>query len=202
MRIMLRFSFTHSLLFLYLFTLSLGCTTDPSHGGNDDDAGIDTSSDTNTDTDTATGWCDGLLDQATSLCWENPPNPIERNLSSAQTYCESLGEGWRLPLIQELISLIRECGSADCPVSDPDCLEDECNDGLECEPCTEGQGPSSNGCYWSEDLQGTCPEGYWHWSVSDAYLEDFVWQVNFRRASIFSSSNTAYGFYICVSEAP
>lgn len=55
----------------------------------------------------------GKLDPATNLCWENPPSEKERTWPDAKTYCDDLDLGghtdWRLPDIDELISLLKGC---------------------------------------------------------------------------------------------
>ena len=70
------------------------------------DAGPDSDSDTDTDTEPI---CDGWHEVDAGLCWEEPPPEDLMQWGGAAVHCNGLGDGWRLPLIQELRGLIRGC---------------------------------------------------------------------------------------------
>jgi hypothetical protein len=173
-------------MLLVFLALLPACQSSSSSGGDDDsDTGTDSDTDTDVDTDSGDDWCDGWLDQQTDLCWENPQSDQERTFAQAESYCVNLEGDWRLPLIQELISLIQGCGSNECGVTDPDCLEDECSEGSDCDSCTQNNGPADNGCYWLPELMGSCDEPIGHWSSSeDADTSNFNWIVAFSWAEI------------------
>jgi hypothetical protein len=170
----------------------------------DTDVDTDTDTDSDSDTDSATDSdggvapdmtdCEGgKLDPLTNLCWQNPPSTDAFTWADAVTYCDNLFLGshddWRLPMIQELISLLRGCvggtetgdlSTSTCGVTDPDCLENSCWDADPCEWCDQLGGPDDNpeGCYWDTELEGTC---YGYWS-SSSYVDDesYRWYVLFN----------------------
>jgi hypothetical protein len=146
----------------------------------DTDIDIDTDSDMDTDTDTGTDTnavacvaAGNWYDPATGLCWQDPPPVLFPSWDEAVAYCEEWAyEGWRLPTIQELISLLRGCvdgvatgdlSTSECGVTDPGCLGDECNDSG-CGICAPNEGPDDDtaGCYWDPGLSmdGPC-SSYW-----------------------------------------
>ncbi|MBW2277426.1 MAG: DUF1566 domain-containing protein [Deltaproteobacteria bacterium] len=161
----------------------------------DTDTDTDTDADTDTDTDTGTGSdpnlmtdCDGgKLDPATDLCWEDPPAGGNVTWSEATGYCTDLDVGghddWRMPLIQELISLLRECQTSECPVTDPDCLNSTCDDDAVCMACDELLGPGTDGCYWSPDLAGSCEPYYWSGSAAGD-MPNMTWLVRFSDGDV------------------
>jgi hypothetical protein len=124
---------------------------------------------------------DAWYDESNTLCWEKTPKEDDYDFYNAAAYCSSLGPGWRLPMIQELISLIDGCESRACGVGFPDCLDSGCADGPDCASCT-----ANANCFWnSTNLEGTCPyeKGYWSQSdVTDQALS--VWLLKFRFASV------------------
>ena len=162
----------------------------------DTDTDIDTDSDTDSDTDTD---CPGWIDTDQGLCWENPPSSSSMTWEGAGEYCEALGAGWRLPLIQELSGLISGCPSVDCPVIDPFCLETNCNDGLDCDPCSDLLGPGPDGCYWSPELSGTCAY-YWASSVPPSATY-YGWTVNFVDGLVGCQPKTLTLLARCVLDA-
>ena len=202
------------MLALSTSSLATGCLNLPGYGGPDGstdtdtdtdtdadtDADTDTGTDADTDTDTDTDtdsdidveWCD----DASGLCWQNPPSDSPFDWEGAGSLCTGLSLGghdnWRLPMIQELITLMRGCvngvethdeSPSECGVTDPDCLGDECDD-LDCGDCDNLEGPSTDpdGCYWAPELMGPC---YYTWSSSD-YADNLTeaWGVYFNSGHV------------------
>jgi len=109
-------------------------------------------------------WCD----DTTALCWQDPQKDAYDYddtgviYEDAVRYCEELAIGgyddWRLPDIDELRTLVRgnppSETSGDCPLVDGSPMEDMQDDA--CAPVEEFGGPGSGGCYWPEELSGTC----------------------------------------------
>jgi hypothetical protein len=221
-----------AVLALSAFSLSTGCLDLPGYGGpdgstdtdtdadsdtdtdtdtdadTDTDTGTDTDADTDTDTDTGIEmeWCD----DASGLCWQNPPSDSTFNWEAADGLCTDLSLGghddWRLPKIQELITLIAGCvngiatGGFDpsiCGVTDPDCLGATCDD-LDCADCPGLEGPSTepDGCYWVPELMGPC---YFTWS-SSAYAAGLteVWGVYFNSGHVANAGKGWSNYVRCV----
>ncbi len=109
------------------------------------------------------------LDPNTKIIWENPPLASTMMWKPANRYCDDLRldnhSDWRLPTIDELRTLTRGCNptitGGECPITN-DCTPDECtNDHDTCYgSCNSHEGPDS-GCYWDNNLEGTC---YFYWS--------------------------------------
>jgi hypothetical protein len=127
--------------------------------GNDGGTDTDTGSDAGTDTGCPVG---GLLDEATSLCWQvNPSDTLSLSWADAVAYCEVLGLGgfadWHLPDIDELRSTVRGCSGNEtggsCAVSNA-CLTSSCWGDTTCPECTPGAS-----CYWEDGLEGACDAG-------------------------------------------
>jgi hypothetical protein len=178
----------------------------------DSDTDTDTGADTDTDTDTDTDsdgdgdleWCDGT----SGLCWENPPSGTWLTWDAANTYCNGLDWGghtdWRLPMIQELISLLRGCvdgtetgdlSASGCGVTDPGCLADTCA-ATGCAYCDSLAGPGTGGCYWDPDLEGDCCN-YWS-SSSSATTVGYAWHVHFDDVDIYASGKSGSAPARCV----
>ncbi len=113
------------------------------------------------------------------------------NWSEAKSYCETLDLGgysdWVLPSISELRSIIRGCsgtviGGA-CPATDS-CLSyfGGCWDDETCGACTWNAGPAE-GCYWADELQGTCSV-YWSSSLVQNVDSDLAWFVDFSTGKL------------------
>ena len=112
----------------------------------------------------ASSWCD----PTTNLCWQNPQRlgfdqtDIGLIAAEAQPYCDSLvldgHDDWRTPSIDELRTLIAgnegtepgggcavTAGSRTGVAFNPDCHGSE-----------RFGGPAKNGCYWQDEITGSC----------------------------------------------
>ena len=166
----------------------------------DVDSDIDSDSDTDADNDADSdadggGDCNGWYDSLNSLCWENPPGG-QFDWDEAILHCSGLGIGWRVPKIQELISLVRGCDLSECGVIDPDCLSWEASCLENCTGCPNYQGPGKDGCYWDYELDGTCTLYLSSSLQSDNPIN--VWNVNFISGDVFTNENVGDFWVRCV----
>jgi len=127
--------------------------------------------------------------------------------SYANKYCNENqpglpGEGWRLPTISELRSIIRGCPNAEasgtCGVIDQclsysDCWSESCSG------CLQDGGPA-NGCYWDPYLQGECIL-YWSSSQVDDEVYD-AWAVSFEDGRIGYVGTGSFLGVRCVRDGP
>jgi formylglycine-generating enzyme required for sulfatase activity len=131
-------------------------------------------------------WVDG----ETGLVWQRT---VVDQLThpAALTYCQSNaaglpGNGWHLPTIGELRSLVRDCDASatggSCEVTDS-CAAISCWDDTECAPCLNAGGPSG-GCYWEPDLQGDCWDAYFWSSTLAGGLANEAWMLLFRAGAL------------------
>jgi hypothetical protein len=170
---------------LALALFAIGCGDEDSSGDDDTGTGTDgdadgdadgdsdgdADSDSDGDSDTDDGCTAGgnWYDPVTELCWQNPPLPDHFTWIDAATYCDGLSLGshddWRLPNIDELISLLRWCqdgtngvdlGPSLCTMTPAGCVAtDTCSDVDMCRSCIDGGGLAL-GCYWDPALAGDC----------------------------------------------
>jgi len=183
----------------------------------DADAGAD--GDTDTDTDVLSGMTDcagGKLDPATNLCWQEPPTDDQMDWFAANTYCDNLEQGdhedWRLPNIDELISLLRGCQDgtetgdlspslcemipAGCAATDS-CEDRSCYSFCDYDPPA---GPGVGGCYWDPALSGNC---FIYWSSTTSSSTDFeAWIVPFDYGWAASAGDTNIDNVRCVRTGP
>jgi hypothetical protein len=180
----------------------------------DSDAGVggDTDADANTDSD-----CTGpgvWHDESSNLCWQDPPPSGTYTWSNAISYCNDLLHGghtdWRLPNIDELISLLHGCvdgaetgdlSPSTCVMTPAGCAATENCDGMSnCSWCSHLDGPGAGGCFWDPALSGTCE---WYWSSSSrAGSESAAWFVNFDGGSVGSDGKTSSSYDRCVRSGP
>jgi formylglycine-generating enzyme required for sulfatase activity len=115
-------------------------------------------------------------DAAVDMAWEAAVSYCQENQAGLP------GEGWRLPTIWELRTLIRGCEDSElpsghCSVGVDDCLGAACKDG--CSGCLGNQGPAE-GCYWDAALAGDCS---WYWSSSTDGIDTAkAWDLYFGHA--------------------
>ena len=126
------------------------------------------------------------IDLSTCLEWQNPPDKSTKVLEVAKQHCADLslnGNGWRLPSISELRTLIRGCpatqSGGSCNIKEGDCLAESCLDDS-CSGCSTDFGPA-NGCYWPSELQGSC-DLFWSSTVVDG--DGGTWGVWFTSGSV------------------
>jgi hypothetical protein len=136
------------------------------------------------DPDGGPDWCEGWYDPDTELCWKVMPEYWAYSPIPMSAFCAGLGPNWRVPLVQELITLVDGCASSGCGVSDPDCLESTCNDGPDCGACSEYDGPGDFGCYWGPNLGGWCEYGYRSASDCSDCWPVKSWVVHFRDGNV------------------
>jgi hypothetical protein len=169
----------------------------------------DTDSDTDTDVTSGILICDGgKWDPITNLCWQDPPSDNFVNWSDAIIGCDNLVLGghsdWRLPDIEELISLIRGCqdGTATGDVSRSFCTivgceeADNCDETSTCESCSLASDLEAEFCYWDTSLTGLC---HWYWS-SSPYADGttFAWYVFFDDGAAHYHGPERTGLARCV----
>ena len=127
-------------------------------------------------------------DPVSGLTWQVTPTGGTMKWSDAKAHCAGLtldGGGWHLPTIGELRTLIRGCpgtvtGGA-CEVTDS-CLSSSCQNEA-CNGCSGNNGPAG-GCYWPDEMQGTCG---WYWSSSPVEdLGGYAWLVYFYYGGVAS----------------
>ena len=49
---------------------------------------------------------DTVIDEQTGLVWQRSHSPERMTWEKARDYAKSLGDGWRLPTVQELVSIV------------------------------------------------------------------------------------------------
>jgi hypothetical protein len=142
------------------------------------------------------------LDPVTNLEWQRTPTGGNMDWESAVTRCQNLnldGTGWRLPSIDELRSLLRGCPATEsggaCGTTD-DCLSRDTCMTPACVGCEPDAGPAG-GCYWPEELGGSCEPFYW----SSSNLEDDpngAWYVIYSYGHVCFRSKDFFGPVRCV----
>ena len=173
-----------------------------------------------------TVWCDN----STNLCWQDPQKDANETAwdydteegyygltgPDANRYCEELVLGgysdWRAPTIDEIRTIIRgnpatETGG-DCPITAGSAREDNAT------ACTGGEqneGPGSDGCYWADELTGSCsrndPASIGHpleYATSDLAADDENWIgfVSFDNGVVGFNHLDSLTEVRCVRDAP
>lgn len=195
----------------YTGTTTIKVTAGDESARSTDDGGGDTDTGGDGSEELGEVWCDG----ATGLCWQNGSKETTAtdyggSVEGAISYCEGLALGgysdWRLPQIQELISLIRGCGSDSCGVTDPDCLEETCVES--CEECEAFKGGGQGywmmpGCYWPADVTGSCNGAYWSSSKvpedpDKPWAQEKYWIIRFSTGTVMSTVTSFSAYTRCV----
>ena len=124
-----------------------------------------------------------------SLYW-SPLSSSQLTWAAAGTHCSSIGG--RLPTINELRTLIRNCSGTvtggSCQVTDGCTNAATCYNESACGSCPS----KSDGSYSA--LGDTC----WLWSSTTVYLASYVWGVYFTTGNIGSSPKTNSNWTRCV----
>jgi hypothetical protein len=170
-----------------------------------------TDTDSDTDFESSLADCDGgKLDPATDLCWQDPPSGEIMDWVSAISHCDGLVFGghsdWRLPRIDDLISLLRGCqdGAATGDLSPSTCemtpagctATDTCDGSSGCWYCTHLSGPGAGGCYQDPSLGGTCSTS---WSSSTVVSSAvYAWSIMFSGGGVVLSPKQNSTFARCV----
>ena len=157
-------------------------------------------------------------DESTDLCWQNTNlSSSSMNWDAADNYCDSGAfggiDGWRLPNINELVSIVRGCGDdgqATYSSSTLDSCEvtctssDVCGDiSGNCAGCQFqlGLGPGDGGCYRVPALSGGCEYSY-TWSSSSSSNAGYGWALGFHDAYVVKPTQSADYLVRCVKSQP
>ncbi len=156
---------------------------------------------------------DGICkDPTTCFEWQQTPTGGTMDWTSAVSHCESLsldGNGWKLPNISELRSLIRNCPPIEnsgacgvfdecslCGVSSEDvCLELSCHEDNACMPdsCSAG-----GNWYWPDELGVASISNFWSSSSYSLY----GWFIYFNSGDVAYMNKTTYSGVRCVRGGP
>ncbi len=153
-------------------------------------------------------WEDGT----TGLMWMNPPPSEQMNWTQAEEFCETWNyqgmNGWRLPRMDELCSLLDGCpelGEEEKCGFGADYSRMTLMDAINCFYSSQCES-SSEACYVSEDLveaSSVSPGSPNYWS-SDTYIEDDneMWKVSYTHqgSAIIARIETATGYVRCVRD--
>ena len=141
-----------------------------------------------------------VTDPATCLVWEKTPSADTFQMCTtqmdyyaclsenrpAEKHCKakdggSIGNGWRLPTISELRSLVKGCAATvtggTCNVSDGGCLAWSCRDSS-CNGCSSGGGTGENNYYIVGILSNSGHSRFFSSSLAAASSDD-AWGVYF-----------------------
>jgi len=157
------------------------------------------------------------LDETTGLMWQNCwEDELYLSWQEAMDYCDDLDldgyTDWRLPDIDELISLLRGCvdgtptgdlSPSACVMTPAGCAAtDSCGGVSSCTHCWWNSGPGADGCYWDPALVGTCST-YWSSSSHVPYTSD-TWTVSFHSGCVCSYDDKVFDFFYarCVRGGP
>ena len=126
-------------------------------------------------------------DEKNKLCWENPPSDYLWTFAEAQDYCEQKDGDWRVPSVQELISLIRGCQNGNettnsitslcSPVCETTNGIYHCDSIYNCQMCEEGT-------YWPNALTGT---NRVYWSSTYYLSSSMAWGVRFQYGDAYNN---------------
>ncbi len=150
----------------------------------------------------------GWVDQATGLCWQPEAREYPLVWSAAGDYCADLSLGghvdWRLPTVDELRTLVRECPTTEhggsCRVTDGSPLRDWSMG--ECLGCAHLQGSGEGGAYWDSAMVGPTSYGFWSSSeVVDRLGES--WSISSEGAFLVREAQSASDHHVrCVRDRP
>lgn len=142
-------------------------------------------------------------DSSTGYIWSGRKQSL--NWTQAVSYCDNLSqdgiEGWHLPNINELRTLVLNCPDimpgGICLLHDPDCIERSCWSASTCEACSYDE---STGYHTGDDWGGYSKfqdtENLWSSSVESQYGS--IWVLDFHIATITPFGNGNYLDLRCV----
>jgi hypothetical protein len=147
--------------------------------------------------------CEGSdvwLDEETGLCWQVSSIADVASLPHRRCF-DTFGGDWRVPTIQELISLIDGCDQSTCTLVDPHSLTSATG----CAECPAGQGQAT-GCYFNPNLNhgdvvGECTDaGSAVYLSFSNYAEDYAtrWSVDFATGGLSIEPRTTGLWLRCV----
>lgn len=138
-------------------------------------------------------------DSDTGLMWQVTPHVTWVTFEDALNICDASTYGghddWRVPSITELRTIVRGCSAIEidgaCAVHD-DCPSlSGCYSDSVCLGCGIQAGPD-NGCYWPDELDGTCVRYQWS-STSVPDRIETNWVLWFGQARIgLGATNSSY----------
>ena len=148
----------------------------------------------------------GWFDPTSGLCWQDPPDETVRIWGDAVAYCDGLllggHDGWHLPTISELRSLVRGCPSIEtggtCGVTDSS--TDFAGWGYDrCGGCIPLDGPGTGGCFWPAGLSGEC--GTYHSRTAVSGVSS-VWGIHFYAGFVTYGPSGGWVRARCVRPGP
>lgn len=155
----------------------------------------------------STGKCNIWTDPDTNLTWSSAGEELD--WEDALEYCDILTEAgysdWRLPSIDELRTLIKNCPGSmtggKCRVTDPDCLFLECEDSFDCD-CDS---VNHKGYYskigndlpsWSSSTAECVSDSEYSTCIRIGY----AWYVSYARGDIFFADKSSRIHIRCVRD--
>jgi hypothetical protein len=103
---------------------------------------------------------------------------------AAVQHCATLSYGahsdWRLPLVTELMSLVRGCPNIGTCAITEQCETTRCDINT-CNDCAYYAGPS-NRCYWPSEMKGDCSS---YWSATNTYTTTRAYYVVFYLGNVY-----------------
>ena len=148
-------------------------------------------------------------DATTNLLWQRGESGDKLDPPEAESYCAGLSiegrDGFRLPTIDELKSLLRDCNLSGCGVS-TSCTDSSTQgpcfdfDTCDADSCYEGEGPGVDGCYLEPALAGGCGDRLWSSTAAGVSFSDgYHWTLSFSSPEIDYISDTGrWGKARCV----
>jgi hypothetical protein len=172
----------------------------------DADADVDADADQDADADADAANCPAGVawyDETSLLCWQNPPSG-RMTWSDAVAHCDGLSLGglddWRLPNIDELITLIRGCQDGTetgdlspslCEMTPAGCVaEDSCSGVSSCGPCDQMM-PGEDCHHWDPAMSGECLDGSYWSSTTVPDVVSSAWYVDFSVGTVIGSAYSA-----------
>ena len=140
------------------------------------------------------------------LMWQKYAQPNRMQWEGASGYCAGLDLGghqdWRLPSIDELRSIIRDCPKTQsggvCGVTDA-CTHFATCDSRACSGCARSV-PSPGDCYWKGDLKGRCALFWSSTRVED--IDEYAWRVHFYPGHVRGFHTDDEAFVRCARSMP